>query len=375
MKKTLFLIIPALLLFSCANNSLKVSVANTTGLVRTNETIEIPVTEITSGLPDVNLHEIIVTDRSGKEIPSQLIFEGEATAVKLIFQATVAANSSTLYTIKKGIPQKYETRVYGRFVPERMDDYAWENDRIAFRIYGTALIQKDGPSNGLDIWVKRTDRMVINKWYSEYLAGKNSYHDDNGEGCDCYKVGRTLGAGAMAPYINDSLWLGINFESYKTLDNGPVRTSFSLSYPPFLSNGVMITEKRTFSLDAGCQLNSVTEEYTGTDEPFAVVAGIVKRDEGKVLVCSPEKGYITYSLKDGLSGIIYIGTVLKTASSGVIETKDHLLIKTGYKPNEKLTYYTGAGWSKWGFENEESWVKYIDEFSTKLNNPLKVTFK
>jgi hypothetical protein len=374
MKKTLFLIIPTFLLLSCANNQIKVSVANTTSIDRTAETIEIPVTEITSRVPDADLKKVIVTDISGKEIPSQLVFEGQATPVKLIFQATVAANANTSYTIKKGSPQKYETRAYGRFVPERMDDYAWENDRVAFRIYGTALIQKDGPSNGLDVWAKRTDKMVIDKWYSEYLAGKNSYHDDNGEGCDCYKVGRTLGAGAMAPYINDSLWLAINFESYKTLDNGPIRTSFSLSYPPFLANGVMITEKRTFSLDAGSQLNSVTEEYTGTDQPFTVAAGIVKRDDGKVLTGSPEKGYITYSLKDGISGILYIGTVLKTGSEGIVETKNHLLIKTVYTPNQKLTYYTGAGWSRWGFENEESWVNYIDQFSAKLNNPLKVTY-
>ena len=26
----------------------------------------------------------------------------------------------------------------GRFVPERRDDFAWENDRIAFRVYGPA---------------------------------------------------------------------------------------------------------------------------------------------------------------------------------------------------------------------------------------------
>ena len=77
--------------------------------------------------------------------------------------------------------------------------------------------------------------MVIDRWYSDYLAGINTYHDDNGEGCDCYKVGRTLGAGAMAPYVDDSLWLAINFENWKTLDNGPVRTSFRLTYPPSCS--------------------------------------------------------------------------------------------------------------------------------------------
>jgi hypothetical protein len=374
MKKRLLFLLPSLLLFSCTNSGLKITVTNTIAIDRKSETVEIPVTDITSRMADANIQELIVTDKSGKEIPSQLIYEGSESPVKFIFQVDVTGNSKQAYTIKKGLPLKYEEKAYGRFVPERYCDYAWENDRIAFRIYDTALIKKDGPSNGLDVWVKRTDKMVINKWYALELAG-GSYHNDIGEGCDCFKVGRTLGAGAMAPYSGDSLWLGINFDSYKTLDNGPIRTSFRLSYPPFVANGVVLTETRTFSLDAGSQLNSVTEEYTGTDQPFPVVAGIVKSNEGKTLTSSTEKGYITYALNGGETGITYIGTVLKTPATAVIETKGHLLIKTEYAPNQKLTYYTGAGWSKWGFENEESWIKYIDEFSMKVNNPLQVTFK
>ncbi len=186
-----------------------------------------------------------MTDSKGTEIPSQLIYDGQSDPQSLIFQADVKANGSSAYSITRGTPADYEAKAYGRFVPERMDDYAWENDRIAFRIYGPALIAKDGPSNGLDVWIKRTGKMVIDRWYADYLAGKNTYHDDNGEGCDCYKVGRTLGAGAMAPFIDDSLWLAINFETWQTLDNGPLRTSFRLTYPPFMADDVMVTETRT----------------------------------------------------------------------------------------------------------------------------------
>ena len=30
-------------------------------------------------------------------------------------------------------------KVYGRHVPERKDDFAWENEYAAFRMYGPAL--------------------------------------------------------------------------------------------------------------------------------------------------------------------------------------------------------------------------------------------
>src|SRR5665648_111884 len=263
MNKVILIISLGFILSGCANNErIKVTVSNPLEIDRSAETVDLLISDLAAAMKDFNPAAVIVTDQTGTEVPSQLIYAGAVEPLALIFQPVVKASAQSVYYVTKGVPQKYEPRAYGRFVPERMDDYAWENDRIAFRIYGTALIEKDGPSNGLDVWIKRTDKMVIDRWYADYLAGRNTYHDANGEGCDCYKVGRTLGAGAMAPWAGDSLWLGINFESHKTLDNGPLRTSFRLSYPPFLVDGTMVTETRTISLDAGSQLTRIIEEYT-----------------------------------------------------------------------------------------------------------------
>ncbi|MDF1561072.1 MAG: DUF4861 domain-containing protein [Bacteroidales bacterium] len=375
MKKTLLLLFSAVIVSGCAGDRAKVKIENPLPFDRSAETVEIPITSIAEKLPDFNPSELLITDRKGNEIPSQLIYAGKAEPQSLIFQSDMKAGSSSVYFIENGTPSDYEAKAFGRFVPERMDDYTWENDRIAFRIYGPALIAKDGPSNGLDVWVKRTDRMVIDRWYSDYLAGKNSYHDDNGEGCDSYKVGRTLGAGAMAPFVDDSLWLGINFETWETLDNGPLRTSFRLTYPPFEVRGVMFTETRTFSLDAGSQMNRVTEEFSGLDKVFTVAAGIVKRDEGSALLFPPEKNAIAYRLDGGEGGITYVGTVLTTSATAVQENSEHLMIITRYIPGTPLVYYTGAGWSKWGFETDDAWKDYIDKFSQKLRTPVRVSLK
>lgn len=372
MQKLSLCLILFLILAGCTGNRMKVTVENSLQTDRIAETVEIQFGDIIAVLGEIDPAGLVVSDSKGTEIPSQIIRAGQAEPQSLIFQADVKAGSSARYYIAPGTPQSYEPKAYGRFVPERYDDYAWENDRIAFRIYGPALIAKDGPSNGLDVWIKRTDKMVIDRWYADYLAGKNTYHDDNGEGCDCYKVGRTLGAGAMAPYVDDSLWLAINFENWKTLDNGPVRTSFRLTYPPFMVRDVMVTETRTISLDAGSQLAKITEEYTGPDMEFTVAAGIVKREEGSPLLVPPEKNAIAYRLDGGEGGITYIGTVLTTPATAVEDFSDHLLIVTRYTPGTPLTYYTGAGWSKWGFETDSSWTRYIEEFSRKLASPLKI---
>lgn len=375
MKKLIFLLIAAAFIIGCNEDRIKVTVASSLHFDRMAETVEIPVSDIVAHFGEFDPTALVVTDRKGSEVPSQLIFAGNTDPQSLIFQADVKAGASTVYYISRGTPSEYEIKAYGRFVPERFDDYAWENDRIAFRIYGPALIAQDGPSNGLDVWVKRTDRMVIDRWYADYLAGKNTYHDDNGEGCDCFKVGRTLGAGAMAPYVDDSLWLAINFESWETLDNGPIRTSFRLKYPPFMVRDVLLSETRTFSLDAGSQLSKVTEEYTGLDQVFTVAAGIVRREEGASLLLPPEKNAIAYRLEMGEGGVTYIGTVLTTDATAVKETDDHLLIITRYIPGTPLVYYTGAGWSKWGFESNKAWLDYVDKFSQRVKSPLKVTVK
>lgn len=358
-----------------APKKVSVTVTNPLSSKRINETVEIAVSDITKVIGSVDLNTLLVFDKAGSEIPSQLLFMGEKTPVKLIFQATVEGKGKAVYEIRVGKPSFYQQKTYGRLVPERFDDYSWENDRIAFRVYATALIAKDGPSNGIDVWVKRTDKLVVDRWVKDYKAGISSYHNDSGEGCDCYKVGRTLGAGAMAPFVNDSLWLGSNFESYKTLDNGPVRTSFSVVYPPFNVNGKMVTETRTFSLDAGNQLSAVTEEYSGYNAPMEVAAGIVKRKEGRITATSVADGYASYCLEEGEGGITYLGVIATSPVIQIIEKNDHVLLTTKYTEGDKLLYYTGAGWSKWGFETAEKWNLYIKDFSARIHNPLVVKIK
>ncbi|MHC1732344.1 MAG: DUF4861 family protein [Bacteroidales bacterium] len=372
MKKSSLFLISILLLSGCADDRVKVTVENSLPFDRTAEMVEIPLGDITAKLDTADPAELVVTDSKGTEVPSQLIYAGQTVPQSLIFQADVKSGATAVYYIAKGMPGTYEAKTYGRFVPERYDDYAWENDRIAFRIYGPALIAKDGPSNGIDVWIKRTEKLVIDRWYADYLAGKNTYHDDNGEGCDCYKVGRTLGAGAMAPYIADSLWLAINFATWETLDNGPLRTSFRLTYPPFPAGEAMMTETRTISLDAGSQMTKIVEEYTGTENEFPVAAGIVTREEGSALSVAAVRNAIAYRLDGGEGGITYIGTVLTTPATGTKETDEHLLIVTNYRPGTPLTYFTGAGWSKWGFESDDAWTSYIDGFAQKIQSPLKI---
>ena len=55
--------------------------------------------------------------------------------------------------------------VMARYVPERADDFVFENDLIAGRFYGEAL-EGNPTSPGLDIWVKLPGKLVADDWYA-----------------------------------------------------------------------------------------------------------------------------------------------------------------------------------------------------------------
>ena len=93
-----------------------------------------------------------------------------------------------------------------REVPERADDFVFENNLIAGRIYGKAL-EGNPTSPGIDIWVKLPGKLVADEWYKNTVspgADPTYYHHDHG-GKDCYKVAVSLGGGASVPFVDSTI--------------------------------------------------------------------------------------------------------------------------------------------------------------------------
>jgi rhamnogalacturonyl hydrolase YesR len=104
-----------------------------------------------------------------------------------------------------------------RIVPERLDDFAWENDLVAFRTYGPAARAAGGPEDsGIDCWLKRVTYPIVEKWYAGHLKGK-SYHKDDGEGYDPYHVGRSRGCGGLAIWHDTQMVLSGPFVASKLI--------------------------------------------------------------------------------------------------------------------------------------------------------------
>lgn len=375
------------------------------------EMVEVDVTVLQKKLQTGK--DFIVKDADGKEIPSQMTHDQ-----KLIFQVGVAGKGKSLYYVQKGTPQKYEVKAKGRLFTERQDEFGWENDCVAYRVYG------HGGAVGYDFFNKSTPELMLDYWYaseqnqemrsvSQQLRERGyadladqvynafCYHIDHGKGMDCYTVGPTLGGGANALLKEDgSLFMPQCYKTFEILDQGPLRFTVRFTYPEQEFNGEKMTETRTISLDAGSQFNRVTIAYQGLSKPVKMAAGtVIHQSNPSAYVLSQENGYMGYEdlgdpsvynakYRDELAkqmGKIYIGllfpekditTTYQQRENGI--ATGHILGISTYQPNMTYTYYFGSGWDKnpnTGFHSLTDWEAHLSHAAISVRNPLKLSVK
>lgn len=371
--KKLLSILAAAALTACTPR-VEVEVLNPTDTDRHSETVEIAWSELapTEGLTADN---VVVRDAAGHEIPSQVVYAGCDEPQLLIFQTDAAAGEQLRFTIAPGKRGVYPAKAFGRHVPERYDDYAWENNLVAYRLYGPAL--ETSPEKlitpGIDVWVKCNEKLVIDEWYA-----KGDYHHNYGDGMDCYKVGVTLGGGASLPLLGGRFWhMGHNYLTQQTLDNGPIRTTVRLTYAPFNVDGTAVSLTKIISLDADSRFNRMENIYEGLFEELPVAAGFVRHDvrqtltgEGWLAMVEPASD----SKQPEKDGDIYQG-ILLDGGVPAPDTLGHAVTIVPVRPGEPMVYYSGSGWSRGGVADMESWVAEIAEQQAKIERPLQVTVR
>ena len=385
MNKSVFLFL-VLLFFSCAEKSsrvLTVTVKNTLDMDRAFETVEVDISDI--ALNGKSLE--VVHSKTNEILISQMVTDdgkGNLDRV-LLFQPEMAANSAATFHINL-ISLKEEDsaliRCYSRFVPERTDDYAWENNRVAFRTFGPVaqkMIEegvKGGTlTSGIDAWLKRVEYPIINTWYAKDAIEKGAYHKDTGEGLDNFHVGVSRGVGGIAVKTGTTYAVSKNFTSWKTIATGPIRTSFILDYEDWNANGEAIKERKHISLDYGQNLTKYFVELKGTGH-ISIGLTLHKKD-GEISTNSTE-GWMSYwePFDDSELGQ---GVVLKDKSGLVAfddyvsNKKDESNLYVQSNVSGAIEYYAGFGWKKSGqYKTKDDWNHYLSRFSKCLDNPLEV---
>lgn len=387
MKKHLLLTVILAANFAVYSQNKIITVTNSLPMDREFETVEL--TKKSIGLPSsAKLENYAVKEKkSGLSLESQSVDnDGDGDADVLLFQPKITASSEKEYEIvPSDAADSKNINCYSRFVPERTDDYAWENNKVAFRTYGPVAqkmvedkISGGTLTSGIDAWLKRVDYPIINKWYEKATLGTGTYHKDTGEGLDNFHVGDSRGIGGIAVNEKGKYYFSKNFISWKTITTGPIRTSFILTYAKWDANGHKITESKLISLDYGSYLSRFEISIKGTKN---IAAGITLHDKKGTIGTNVEEGWLSHwePIDDSEigTGLVAPKGTLTAFDNNITEETDLSNLYGDLKVKKhKVVYYAGFGWKKGSpFQTQKEWESYLSSFAKKINNPLVVKAK
>jgi hypothetical protein len=358
---------------------------------------------------------------------------------KLLFQVDLAPGETRKFLIFNAsalpaVPPPI-VKTFARYVPERHDDFAWESDRIAHRMYGPALETWQAEpltSSGIDVWIKRTRNLVINQMY-----GTMKLFDTAGPAQDDFKVGKTRGDGGLGIWKDGKFYVSKNWRAWKIITTGPIRSEFELTYDAWDAGGRKISETKRISIDAGSNLSRVeslfeSDEASLKHPPLQIGVGLAERPGENVIVdandsrrgftitlgymepderianwqISTAKGlfvqnkdesWMTYwQPQDFAKGVIGTAIILpkgsietftndnpnlpaekfapptRTMGEGQPALRNQLAIANA-EIGKPFVYYIGAGWSESGdFPDAKSWNDYVRRFAERRDQPLQV---
>lgn len=260
-------------------------------------------------------------------------------------------------------------RAHCMFVPQRLDDFAWENDRVAFRAYGPALEKQDGPQSGIDIWVKRVPRLVQENWYKT-----GDYHNDNGDGLDGYKVGSSRGCGGTAIVHDGKLVASGNYTAHRVIWDGPASVCFELDYGPWKVGNTTVKETKRIALHAGSQFSLVSSTFTFDGPPLTVAIGLKLHEKGTSLEVG-ESSIATWEPLDGENNGSLGCAVMLGRGQGKSATIDgNVCLTTEVKSGETIHYSVGGNWSKVDYATPELWQTRVRELAKTLIDDSFIIF-
>ncbi len=375
-----------------------ITVTHELASARSAEIVAVPFARIAAVAPGLRMFHVVVRDPKGRSLPLQITnYQHDHKGAQyddLVFTYDFAAGEKRatfeVEAVANATPPDAPC-VFARVVPERHGDMAWENDRIAHRMYGMELnTEAAGGSrlrgSGIDVWGKRVGYPVVDRWYAK---GHDQFHkDEEGEGLDLYSIGGSRGAGGTGVWDGTKLWTSDNFVSAQVLSSGPRRAVFTLTYAPFDAGTTgSVAETKRFTVDCGRNFDAVESVFDFAGSEAVVGIGLTEHPAvsgfpAGVLTRDPDGRWMSFweENKDGGLGIAVIlandarpaGFAYEGAPGGKGNANNLLLARA--KDGVPLRYFTGAGWTKSGqFADRAAWEAYVKEFSARARNPLSIT--
>lgn len=239
--------------------------------------------------------------------------------------------------------------------PDGAQNIGWENDRIAFRVYGPTV--RDRVGSGIDIWPKSVEFPIVEKWNRLAGAGQD-YHTERGEGYDFYHVGRERGCGGSALWRDGRPYPAETYATYAITANASDHVEFTITSAPWDAAGLRVSETKTIRMVPGTNFFQVTHTVSG-ETPGQLTVGIglttfgqpaLRKDPAAGVLASWEK----IGVVEGSVGTAIIADPRQVAGFGESAKDRYLLVHV--KSGEPFTYYVGAGWDgNPFFKDARSW--------------------
>jgi len=394
------------------NKAVTVKVTNPANFWRESETVEIDPSTLTTTngayvfavmegassriLDSQSYSELNKHPGSERPHESKLLFQVDLSPGETRTFSILVLDVAALDYLPKPI-----VKTFARYVPERFDDFAWESDCIAHRIYGQALIKAEGTvSSGADVWIKKDRGLVVDTMYAT-----KHYHEDNGTFMDDYRVGKSRGCGGLGIWDGKKLFVSSNWKNWKLITTGPIRSEFELTYDAWdAGNGRMVSEVKRFSMDAGSWLTKVTSTISSEDKSLLPIGvGLAERacptNREEFIAHDLAEGWLTYwQPEDKPKGTTAVAILLPKGSvkeftndnPAMPDSVKHANVPQptheGYPPirtqlavtqfevGQPFSYYFGASWDRSGdFTNHTQWEEYLKRFAARRDQPLQIS--
>lgn len=361
---------------------LALTVSNPIALARHHEVLSLPLAELLQRRPQWRSRTLAVraTGAIGWLPVQAYASDGGSVPDRLLVLLDIAPHATERLQVlpapatEPAVPNP----LYARLVPERDDDFAWENERVTYRIYSKALEATGQVFSGIDVWSKRPPRKVIDAWYRRDAEGLRlgdpalSYHVDHGDGLDSYDVGRTPGDGGTAAWLDGRPLYSRNATRIRITAMGPVRLRFEVDYAPWRVGTALLREHKVIALDAGAHLNrqAVTFRIDGARH-LAVAAGLAMHAGARVVHDGAARIAVWDTPQKASAGRIATGLLLPPHEAArYVVAGGAAWALFDVADGDTIRFASGAGWSKGDMPDFHAWQRYLANDQLRQAQPL-----
>lgn len=403
--KKYILILGMLIITSCSSsfNSFEVTVANLLEQDRADELVSIDKNYLLQLHPDFDPSSFLIKD-GDKSLPYQIEVNNENEFIVFVVDIKSKETKNIEFLHGGGIKsEKFPSKTYAELamkvkgvhdgkkflkapfenvenitVPKIHTDHdalfkyegpGWESEKVGYRFY---LDWR----NATDIFGKKVNSLVLkNVGVTDSLGDNDSYHNMQDWGMDVFKVGSSLGIGALGMWYDNKVNMVSKTDSVQCAisENGPIRSKVTTKYFGWEVGADKYFLQSEFSISAGSRLTK--HEITIDNNPENLVTGLAKHDQAENLDISGQGDwscialYGKQSLNDDNLGIALFYN--KKYSPEL--TEDNLSRIVKMKPVDgEMEYYFCATWEKEfnGIKNKEEFKSYLIKTLAALNNKL-----